>query len=90
MGVLILSQHELAEVAATQLARAKEALLKVAKQIDDRLKTNTFLVGDSLTIADISAFFSWREVSQSVEKEAKGLTSLSRWAGQLASIPLRS
>jgi glutathione S-transferase len=38
----------------------------VAKILDDKLKVNTFLVGDNLTIADISAYFSWNEVSSSI------------------------
>ena len=55
VGVLILNNNELTEVKAEQIARAKEVVAKVAKPLDDRLKVNTFLVGDSLTIADISA-----------------------------------
>lgn len=61
--MLILNNNELTEVKAEQIARAKEVVAKVAKTLDDRLKVNTFLVGDSLTIADISAYFSWKEIS---------------------------
>ena len=60
MGVLILNNNELTEVKAEQIARAKEVVAKVAKTLDERLKVNTFLVGDSLSIADISAYFSWK------------------------------
>lgn len=59
VGVIILNNNELTEVKETQISRAKDVIIKVAKSLDDRLKYNTFLVGDSLTIADISAFFSW-------------------------------
>jgi len=51
--------NNLAEVKEEQTIKAKEAVIKVAKQLDERLKLNTFLVGTSLTIADISAYFSW-------------------------------
>ena len=51
--------NNLAEVKEEQTIKAKEAVIKVAKQLDERLKQNTFLVGTSLTIADISAYFSW-------------------------------
>jgi len=57
--VLILLTNNLAEVKEEQTIKAKEAVIKVAKQLDERLKQNTFLVGTSLTIADISAYFSW-------------------------------
>jgi glutathione S-transferase len=42
-----------------QTVKAKEAVIRVAKQFDERLKLNTFLVGTTLTIADISAYYSW-------------------------------
>jgi len=63
-----LNNNELTEVKETQIAKAKDIITKVAKSLDDRLKLNTFLVGDSLTIADISAYFSWNEVSSTLEK----------------------
>lgn len=63
VGVLILINNQLTEVKQDQIAKAKEVVVRVAKQLEDRLKTNTFLVGTSLTIADISAYFSWMEVS---------------------------
>ena len=89
MGVLILNHHQLTDVAQEQLVRAKESLIKVAKAIEERLKTRTFLVGDSLSIADISAFFSWKEVCQVVEKESKDLGCLRRWSNYIASVPLK-
>jgi glutathione S-transferase len=64
-------------------------VLKVMKIVDERLKTNTFLVGDRLTIADVTVFFSWNEVSGTLEKEGKQLSSLLRWAKQLSSIPYK-
>lgn len=51
--------NQLIEVKEEQINKAKETVLRVAKQFDERLKLNTFLVGNSLTIADISAYFSW-------------------------------
>jgi glutathione S-transferase len=66
--VIILNNNELTEVKEVQIAKAKDIITKVAKSLDDRLKLNTFLVGDSLTIADISAYFSWNEVSSTLEK----------------------
>lgn len=63
VGVLILINNQLTEVKQDQIAKAKEVVVRIAKQLEDRLKTNTFLVGTSLTIADISAYFSWMEVS---------------------------
>jgi glutathione S-transferase len=66
--VIILNNNELTEVKEVQIAKAKDIITKVAKFLDDRLKLNTFLVGDSLTIADISAYFSWNEVSSTLEK----------------------
>jgi glutathione S-transferase len=66
VGVLILQNNQLTEVKVEQMAKAKEVIIKVGKVLDDRLKTNTFLVGDSLSIADISAYFSWKEVSSSL------------------------
>jgi glutathione S-transferase len=89
VGVIILNNNELTEVKETQITRAKDVITKVAKALDDRLKLNTFLVGDSLSIADISAYFSWNEVSNSLEKEAKHFLSLHRWANHIASIPLK-
>lgn len=62
MGVLILVSNQLTEVKEEQVAKAKEAVIKVAKQLDERLKLNSFLVGHSLTIADVSAYYSWIEV----------------------------
>ena len=59
MGVLILLTNHLAEVKEEQTVKAKEAVIRVAKQLDERLKLNTFLVGTTLTIADISAYYSW-------------------------------
>lgn len=66
--MIILNNNELTEVKEVQIAKAKDIITKVAKSLDDRLKLNTFLVGDSLTIADISAYFSWNEVSSTLEK----------------------
>lgn len=66
--MIILNNNELTEVKEVQIAKAKDIITKVAKFLDDRLKLNTFLVGDSLTIADISAYFSWNEVSSTLEK----------------------
>jgi glutathione S-transferase len=62
-------------------------VIKIAKQLDERLKMNTFLVGNSLGIADISAYFSWMEVSTLLEKETKNLSNLNRWAKSIGSIP---
>jgi glutathione S-transferase len=56
----------LTEVREEQTTKAKERVAKIAKILDDRLKVNIFLVGDSLTIADISAYFSWNEVCSSI------------------------
>lgn len=66
--MIILNNNDLTEVKEAQIAKAKDIITKVAKSLDDRLKLNTFLVGDSLTIADISAYFSWNEVSSTLEK----------------------
>lgn len=66
--MIILNKNDLTEVKEAQIAKAKDIITKVAKSLDDRLKLNTFLVGDSLTIADISAYFSWNEVSSTLEK----------------------
>ena len=66
--MIILNNNELTEVKEAQIAKAKDIITKVAKCLDDRLKINAFLVGDSLTIADISAYFSWNEVSSTLEK----------------------
>lgn len=63
VGVLILINNQLTEIKQDQIAKAKEVVVRIVKQLEDRLKTNTFLVGTSLTIADISAYFSWMEVS---------------------------
>jgi glutathione S-transferase len=87
VGVLILLTNQLAEVQEAQTAKAKEAVLRVGKQLDERLKLNTFLVGSSLSIADISAYYSWNEVSAFLEKESKSLPNLQRWAKHIASIP---
>lgn len=51
--------NQLVEVKEEQKNKAKEIVLRVAKQFDEKLKLNTFLVGNSLTVADISAYFSW-------------------------------
>ena len=66
--MIILNNNDLTEVKEAQIAKAKDIITKVAKSLDDRLKLNTFLVGDSLTIADITAYFSWNEVSSTLEK----------------------
>lgn len=87
MGVLILKVNGLIEVKEEQVQKAREMVLKVMKVVDDRLKTSTFLVGDRLTIADITVFFSWNEVSSTFEKETKQLTNLLRWGKHLSSIP---
>ena len=63
MGVLIVLTNQLSEVQEHQTAKARETVVRVSKQLDERLKQNTFLVGTSLTIADISAYYSWNEVS---------------------------
>lgn len=57
--MLIVLTNQLSEVEEHQTAKAKETVVKVAKQLEERLKLNTFLVGTSLTIADISAYYSW-------------------------------
>lgn len=89
MGVLILKVNGLIEVKEEQVQKAREMVIKVMKVVDERLKTNTFLVGDRLTIADITVFFSWNEVNSTLEKEGKQLGSLLRWAKQLGSIPYK-
>lgn len=45
MGVLILVSNQLTEVKEEQVAKAKEAVIKVAKQLDDRLKIELVLGG---------------------------------------------
>ena len=87
VGVLIVLTNQLSEVQEHQTVKAKEAVMKVAKQIEERLKQNTFLVGSSLTIADISAYYSWNEVSSLLEKEAKPLVNVQRWSKNMSSIP---
>jgi len=39
-----------------------------------------------MTIADVSAYFSWNEVKASLSEESKGLVNLARWAKQIGSI----
>jgi len=68
VGVLILKTNDLTEVKEEQINKAKETILRIAKLFDERLKFNTFLVGNSLTIVDISAYFSWNEVRLILEK----------------------
>ena len=79
--------NQLSEVQEHQTVKAKEAVLKVAKQIEERLKQNTFLVGSSLTIADTSAYYSWNEVSSLLEKEAKQLVNVQRWSKNMLLSP---
>lgn len=62
--------------------------MRVGKLADERLKTNTFLVGDKLSIADLSLYFSWNEVRALLEKESKNLNSLARWGAHIAAIPI--
>jgi glutathione S-transferase len=38
---------------------------------DDRLKLKTFLVGESLTLADISLYFSWTAISKYIENNSR-------------------
>ncbi len=60
----------------------------MAKIAEDRLKLNSFLVGDKLSIADLSLYFSWNEVRALLEKESKSLNNLARWGAHIAAIPL--
>ena len=66
--------------------RAKEMVIKVMKSVEERLKMNTFLVGQQLTIVDISLYFSWKEVSSMLEKESKNLSGVQRWSKYIEAI----
>ena len=64
VGVLLVEKQGFGQVHQEQKVKAKESLIKIAKQIDERLKIRTFLVGDRLTAADISLFFSLGAAAQ--------------------------
>lgn len=66
--------------------RAKEIVIKVMKIVEERLKMNTFLVGQQLTIVDISLYFSWKEVNSMLEKESKTLSAVQRWSKYIEAI----
>ena len=68
--------------------RAKEIVIKVMKSVEERLKINTFLVGQQLSIVDISLYFSWKEVSSMLEKESKNLSGVQRWSKYIEAINL--
>ena len=58
----------------------------MAKEINDKLALKSFLVGEQLTIADISCFHNLESVRTVLEKEWEKLKNLQRWMGYIRSL----
>ena len=85
-GVLNLHIKGYQELNEAQLDKSKQIHLKFAKQLNDKLALQTFLVGDRLTIADISCFWNLESVGGLFHKDWEKLKNLGRWMGHLRSL----
>lgn len=85
-GVLNLQIKGYEEINEGQLEKSKQIHIKIAKLLNDRLGLQTFLVGDRLTIADISCFHNLESVISMFEKDWEKLKNLNRWMAHLRSI----
>ena len=63
-GVLVVNKEKIGEVTEEKITKAKENVLKAMKIVDERLKLRTYLVGHSITPADIALFFNFRVVRE--------------------------
>ncbi|MCP5470429.1 MAG: glutathione S-transferase C-terminal domain-containing protein [Chlamydiales bacterium] len=85
-GVLNLHIKGYEQLNEAQLEKSREIHTKLAKRLNDTLALRSFLVGDRVTIADISCFHNLESVSSLFEKDWEKLKNLSRWMGHLRSI----
>jgi elongation factor 1-gamma len=63
-GVIVVNKEKIGELTEDKVTKAKENVLKAMKTVDDRLKLRTYLVGHSISPADIALFFNFRVVKE--------------------------
>jgi elongation factor 1-gamma len=82
---LILSVLGWAPLDAATLGKATHELITKLKVLDARLQNNKYLLGNTLTIADINAFTNVSGSFSHVlnEHQRKGLPNLVRWVEEL-------